>query len=124
MGNGRRAGFFAIARKNCANYGSTGPNGKVDYCYPGPNTCVLKDGKFCGFFDRSVIGYKPFREAGLQLKWQERWDGVPAKIVKRICQCGEEFLPASPRQKNCEKCRKLSKREMARLRKRRQRETG
>ena len=121
MGGGLLAEFFAIAKKNCANYGSAGPYGKADYCYPGPNSCVLKDDKFCPYFDRAVIGYKPFREAGLQLKWRELWEGAPAKIVNRICPCGDEFLPTSPRQRYCGKCQKLNRTQKARLRKRRER---
>jgi hypothetical protein len=112
--------FFIIAKKTCANYGSTGP-GKADYCYPGPNTCVLKDDKFCPYFDRAVIGYKPFREAGLQLEWQELWQGSPERIVNKTCLCGEEFRPTSPRQSYCGKCQKLNRTQKARLRKRRQR---
>ena len=113
--------FFAIAKKNCASYGSTGPYGKVDYCYPGPNSCVLKDDKFCPYFDRAVIDYKPFREAGLQQKWRELWEGAPERIINKLCVCGEEFRPTSPRQKYCAKCQKLNRTQKARLRKRRER---
>jgi len=120
MGGGLLAEFFAIAKKNCANYGSSGPNGKVDYC-SGPHSCLLKEDKFCPYFDKAVIAYKPFREAGLQLKWQELWQGVPQLIINKVCQCGEEFRPTGSRQRYCSKCQKLSRTEKARLRKRKQR---
>lgn len=121
MGGGLLAEFFGIAIKHCANYGSTGPNGRLDYCYPGPHSCRLKDDKFCPYFDQAVIPYKPFREAGLQLKWQELWQGTPKRIINKVCPCGEEFRPTGRRQKYCSKCKKLSSTEKARLRKRRQR---
>lgn len=123
MSGGFLAEFFTIAKKNCANYGAIGPYGKVDFCYPGPNTCVLKDDKFCPYFDRAVIGCKPFLEIGLQQKWQELWQGAPDKIINKICGiCREEFRPISPRQKFCFKCKKLNQSEKARLRKRKQRD--
>ena len=128
MGNGRRAGFFAIARKNCANYGSTGPNSMLDYCYPGPNPCVLKDGKFCAYFDRAVIGYKPFRDAGLQLKWQDYWrqqktvemDRQAGLVVKPgvsglVCHCGKAFVPTGRRQRQCPECRLQTEAEQKKL---------
>jgi hypothetical protein len=120
MGSGLLAEFFAIAKKNCANYGAIGPYGKTDYCYPGPGSCVLKDDKFCRYFDEAVISYKPFREAGLQQKWRELWQGVPDKIINKICGiCGEEFRPTGNRQRYCSKCRQLGNREKTRLRVRR-----
>jgi hypothetical protein len=117
---GLLAKFFTIVRKDCANYSGTGPNGKLNYCYPGPNSCLLKDDKFCSYFDTAVIPYKPFRDEGLQLEWKEFWQGA-TKIVNRACICGEEFRPTSPRQRYCGKCQKLNRTQKARLRKRKQR---
>jgi hypothetical protein len=120
MGGGLLWEFFLIAKRACANYGSNGPNGKLDYCYPGPHSCVLKDDKFCAYFDR-VIGYKPFRDQGLRQKWRELWEGAPERIINKLCVCGEEFRPTGRRQKYCPKCQKLSQREKTRLRMRKMR---
>ena len=121
MAGGLLAEFFAIASKNCCNFAATGPNGKPDFCYPGPNCCRLKEDKFCDWFDRAVIACKPFRDQGLQQKWRELWEGAPEHIINKFCICGEEFRPTGRRQKYCSKCQKLSQTEKARLRKRRQR---
>jgi len=123
MSNRLLAEFFTIAQKQCADYAKIGPGGKVDYCYGMGDSCILKEDKFCRYFGQAVIGYKPFRDAGLQQKWQELSQGTPKSIINRICGlCGEEFRPTSPRQRFCHKCKKLNKMEKARLRKRRQRD--
>lgn len=123
MNGGLLAEFFTIAKRHCSNYGAVGPYGKTDYCFPGPNACVLKEDKFCPYFDRAVIGYKPFREAGLHQKWQELWQGTPEKIINKICRiCAEEFRPTSPRQKFCVSCQGKSRRERTRLRVRKHRQ--
>jgi len=128
MGDGLLAEFFRIAKKQCANYGALGPYGKKDYCYPGPHSCVLKDDKFCPYFDRAVIGYKPFREAGLQQKWQDIWRqqktleidqqaGLVAKpgVSGLVCRCGKSFVPTGRRQRQCPECRLQTEAEQKKL---------
>lgn len=120
--------FFAIAKRSCANYGGVGPYGKADYCYPGPNTCVLKEDKFCDHFDRAVIGYKPFREAGLQEKWQDYWRQqkilemdqqagltVEPRVSGLVCRCGKRFVPTGRRQRQCSECRLHTEAEQRKL---------
>jgi hypothetical protein len=119
------AKFFAVAKKDCCNYSASGPNGKTDYCYPGPKSCFLKDDQFCKWFDEAVIAYKTYRDAGLHTQWRELWEGTPNRILNKLCKiCGDEFRQTSPRQSFCLKCKKLSQTEAARLRKRREREKG
>lgn len=128
MSRGLLAEFFKIAKKQCANYGAVGPYGKPDYCYPGPHSCVLKEGKFCPYFDRAVIGYGPLKRAGWQQKWQDYWrqqktaemDREAGLVVKLgisglVCGCGKTFAPKGRRQYQCPECRSEMKKEQTRL---------
>jgi hypothetical protein len=117
---GLLAKFFAVAKTDCSHYGGS-CRGKLDYCWRIGQPCLLRNDRFCGFFDKSVITYRPFKTQGLWQAWRELWAGTPDRIVNRVCTCGTEFLVVSPRQRFCERCRKLNRTQKARERKRRER---
>lgn len=105
------AKFFGIARRDCCNYVAVGPWGKANYCLV-LGSCVLKEDRFCQWFNDAVIAYKPYRDAGLLAQWQELWQEAPTKILNRMCRvCGDEFRQTSPRQVFCVKCRVLNRTE-------------
>ena len=100
--------FFAKAKTDCCNYSALA-QGVADYCWLTGKPCLLRDDRFCKWFDEAVIAYKPFRVQGLYRQWREMWEGTPDRIVTRTCcNCGEEYRPTSPRQKFCVRCGSLN----------------
>lgn len=87
--------------------------------------CKVIEGVRCGYFEKCVLGapdylYKlpGYDYAKLFAQYSELTDAKKQKVAQRKCICGE---PLGYRQRYCDKCSRIRKRENARRRKRKQR---
>ena len=93
---------------------------KNNYCWYKDKMCIFYSGikddnlPFCKYFEKGVLPIKP----NLEVDYKEERDLFINRVVvlrKKCERCGEKIEANSNRQKYCDKCKKIKRKEQVKL---------
>jgi hypothetical protein len=116
--------IIKLIKHECANYfPDSGGSGSIkNYCCITDRNCIYfdDDSGRCNYFESSVLPLDP----ELQFKYREE-RRLSNQDLQKICkQCREPFTPKSRKQKYCDNCIEIRRKEQSKLRMRLKRKAG
>ena len=107
--------LIALIKSDCANYfPDSGGKGTIkNYCCLIDKTCIyFGDSGRCNYFETSVLPLNP----ELEFKYKST-QGMNVLTLQKSCkQCLNMFIPKSNKQKYCDDCIEVRRREQSKLR--------